>query len=105
MSISGINPYFKPIAGLTKPEQIQPKDGATAGAKSFGEMFKDALQEVNNLQVEADQKISGLTMGNPAVSSHDAMIALEKADLAFTLMSQIRSRIVRAYEEVMRTQV
>jgi flagellar hook-basal body complex protein FliE len=33
------------------------------------------------------------------------MVALEKADVAFQLMSAIRGKIVRAYEEVMRTQV
>ncbi len=105
MSISGINTYFKPIEGLVKPNQAQPGEAQTAGAKSFGDMFKDALKEVNDLQNQADQKITGLTMGQAGVTSHDAMIALEKADVAFNLMTAIRSRIVRAYEEVMRTQV
>ena len=37
--------------------------------------------------------------------AHEAMIALEKADIAFQLMNTIRGKIVRAYEEVMRMQV
>jgi flagellar hook-basal body complex protein FliE len=39
------------------------------------------------------------------VQTHEAMIALEKADVAFQLMNNIRMKITRAYEEVMRTQV
>jgi flagellar hook-basal body complex protein FliE len=68
-------------------------------------MFENALQEVNQLQTQADQQIEGLTLKKDGVTPHTAMVALEKADVAFQLMSAIRGKIVRAYEEVMRTQV
>jgi flagellar hook-basal body complex protein FliE len=44
-------------------------------------------------------------MKKAGVTTHEAMIALEKADIAFQLMTSIKSKIIRAYEEVMRTQV
>lgn len=83
---------------------ISPASGKEQGG-SFTDVLTKAIGEVENMQKDADVKVAGLVTGNGDVTPHDAMIALEKADIAFNLMTQIRSKIVRAYEEVMRTQV
>lgn len=106
MSISGIDPRMPKIPSVhsietQKPTQTQ---GVQKGG-GFGEMFENALSEVNNLQNQADQQIEGLTLKKDGVTPHTAMVALEKADVAFQLMTAIRGKIIRAYEEVMRTQV
>ncbi len=93
---------------ITRPESIikpQAPQGAKEG-ENFSEMFSDALKEVDQLQTSADKQIEGMLLGGEdAVSPHEAMIALEKADTAFTLMNNIRAKIIRAYEDVLRTQV
>ena len=89
---------------ISKPQQINKTTGTEKGG-SFSQMLTSALEEVNSLQAEANQKIESVTTGKGNVSTHEAMIALEKADVAFQLMSTIKSKIVRAYEEVLRTQV
>lgn len=108
MAIDRIDLQFKPIEFIQpsqKPEQIQPKTAEGAKGANFGEMLVNAMGEVNDLQVQADQKIENMVTGKGNVTTHDAMIALEKADVAFEMMNQLRSKIIRAYEEVMRTQV
>jgi flagellar hook-basal body complex protein FliE len=106
MSISGIDakmPQIPSIQGIQKnTEGDVQRSGAQGG---FGDVLADALKEVNNLQNEADSQIEGLTLKKEGVTPHTAMVALEKADIAFQLMSAIRGKIVRAYEEVIRTQV
>ena len=97
--LQGLQPINKPVA----PTEIK-KEEVAGDAKGFGELFSNAISEVDQLQQTADKKIEGLIL-NKGVTPHDAMIALEKADIAFQLMNQIRSKIVRAYEEVMRTQI
>jgi flagellar hook-basal body complex protein FliE len=77
---------------------------ATTGGPSFGGVLKDSLAQVNQLQRSADQAITDLATGGPT-SLHDTMIALEKADLSFRLMMQVRNKIVEAYQEVLRMQV
>jgi flagellar hook-basal body complex protein FliE len=79
-------------------------EGTTKAQNGFANMLTDAMKEVNSLQNEADNKIEGMILGK-GVQTHEAMIALEKADVAFQLMNNIRMKITRAYEEVMRTQV
>ncbi|MFO0416152.1 MAG: flagellar hook-basal body complex protein FliE [Pseudomonadota bacterium] len=106
MSISGIDPRlpnFAPIKGVGEIKGAEPKSGVQGSG--FGELFENAIKEVNSLQNQADEQIEGLVLKKDGVTPHSAMMALEKADVAFQLMSAIRGKIVRAYEEVIRTQV
>lgn len=75
------------------------------GAKgSFGEMLKGAIGDVAKLQSEADEAIQELAAGENK-DIHRTMIALEKADVSFQLMMQVRNKVIAAYEEIMRMQV
>ena len=104
MSIQGINLGLQSLKPIQKPLDA-PKAGELSGKGGFGEMLTDAVKDLNKMQVEADKQIEGVLLEKPGVNVHDAMIALEKADVAFQLMSTIHSRIIRAYEEVIRTQI
>jgi flagellar hook-basal body complex protein FliE len=84
------------IKGPDKSENI--KGG------SFADMLKDSVEKVNNLQLEADQASQDLMLGKDK-NIHQVMIAVEKANLSFQLMMQVRNKIITAYEEIMRTQV
>mgnify|MGYP005847791777 CR=1 FL=1 len=75
-----------------------------AGAKSFGETLKESLQQINTLQVRADQAVQEMA-GGRSDNIHETMILLEKADISFRLMMQVRNKLVEAYQEVMRMQV
>ena len=71
---------------------------------SFGQVLKQSLGEVNQLQNEADQAIDALATGQQA-DIHHTMIAMEKADVAFRLLMEIRNKVISAYETIMRMQV
>ena len=77
---------------------------ATPTGPSFGAVLAESLAQVNALQHEADQAIRELAAGGSA-TLHETMLALDKADLSFRLMMQVRSKIVEAYQEVLRMQV
>jgi len=70
----------------------------------FKKYLKEYLDGVNRLQKEADRAAEDLITGR-SENIHQAMIAMEKAELSFRLMVEARNRIVRAYEEIMKTQV
>ena len=107
MSIDPISAGINPIDVLRKGKALgKAVESGVQDDKSggFGKFLTEAVSEVNGLQQEADKKIEQMVLGKGA-TPHEAMVALEKADVAFQLMNQVRSKIVRAYEEVMRTQV
>jgi len=76
--------------------------GATEGP-NFKELLKEAISEVNSLQKDAD--IAGMELLQGQNTVHGTMIAIEKAELSFKYMMQVRSKIMEAYQEVMRMQV
>lgn len=69
-----------------------------------GPSFGEVLAQVNRMQLEADAAIRDFATGG-RTTLHETMIALEKADLSFRLLMQVRNKIVQAYEQVMRMQV
>jgi len=79
-------------------------NGSTSNSKSFAETLKDSIQQVNQLQKDADVKMQQLATGKTD-NIQDVMIAAEKADIGLRLMMQVRNKIVDAYQEVMKMQV
>ena len=75
-----------------------------SGYKSFGELLADAVANVNGLQEEANKAIQKLASGK-SKNIEETMMAVEKAELAFKMMNQIRLKVVEAYREVMRMQI
>ena len=100
--VGSLLPNLAPIQGVGQQTQ---KVAQGSQGDSFGNMLENALKEVNDLQNEANENIEGLTLKKDGYTPHSAMVALEKADVAFQLMNAIRGKIIRAYEEVIRTQV
>ncbi|MFQ5693225.1 MAG: flagellar hook-basal body complex protein FliE [Nitrospinota bacterium] len=72
--------------------------------KDFSDILKEAVAEVDSLQKEAAQAIEKLVVGE-GESIHEAMIAMEKANLSFRMLMQVRNKVLAAYREVMRMQV
>jgi flagellar hook-basal body complex protein FliE len=92
-------------SGLQMPEPFAGKGrGDASPAGSFSAALRDAVQDVSRLQGSADQAIQDVQTGRTG-QVHEAMIALEKADVAFRTMLQVRNRLIEAYQEVMRMQV
>jgi len=73
-------------------------------AGSFKDMLGGFLQQVNGLQLDMDETIKKFATGE-IKDVHQVMIAAEEADIAFQLMMKIRSKLLKAYEEVMKMQV
>ena len=76
----------------------------TEKSKSFSELLAGQVMDVNNLQKEADVAIQKLVSGK-SKNLHETMLAVEKAEIAFKTMNQIRNKVIEAYREVMRMQV
>jgi flagellar hook-basal body complex protein FliE len=71
----------------------------SSGPSDFLSTLNNAMDQVGQLQSEADGKVAQLLNGN-GQDVHSAMIAVEKASLAFAMMVQVRNKIVQAYQQV-----
>jgi flagellar hook-basal body complex protein FliE len=94
-----------PISSL----RILPSENVAGGNSvaprewGFTETLRGAMDQVQQLQGMADNKVAGLIDGS-GMDVHSAMIAVEQADLSFELMMQVRNKIVAAYQEISRMQ-
>jgi len=71
---------------------------------NFGDMLNNAINSVNDLQIESRNLGLDLAVGKTD-NIHEVVIAGEKADVAFQLMMQVRNKIMDAYSEIMRMQI
>jgi flagellar hook-basal body complex protein FliE len=87
--------------GLSNPA---PGDAAaTPGGVGFAEALGKVVQAVESTESQANTAVSGMLSGTTDV--HDAMIAMQRADLTLQFSVQIRNKLVQAYTEIMRMPV
>ena len=88
------------------PSEVDASSLASGGAGA-GPAFRDVLHstigEMQELQGQAESTVAGVLEGT-GTDVHSALIAVEKADLSFQLMMQVRNKIVSAYQEISRMQ-
>ncbi len=87
------------------PEIPKPRASReTSKGETFGDVLREAISTTNELQKQSNQEIQKLITGETQ-DLHATMIAVQKADLSFQMMMQVRNKLVNAYQEIMRTQI
>lgn len=97
-------------------QQLQAASSLASGTKKqlgvdeiasvdFSEKLKAAVDQVNNVQQTADKLSMQFVSGESNVDLHEVMISLQKANVSFQSMIQVRNKLVTAYQEIMNMQV
>jgi len=73
-----------------------------AEAPDFGDMLKGAVDKVNETQASAKTLATAFERGDAGVDLHQVMISMQKASVSFQAMTQVRNRMVSAYEDIMK---
>lgn len=93
---------------LSKLSEIQGKIEKPEGSSStkdsgFEKLLEETIGQVSSLQKEAEQAINELSTGEGDIVK--AMISMQKAEISFKTMVEVRNKLVSAYQEIMRMQV
>jgi len=91
-----------PSPDLFSPQAAQGLEKPPASRQEFDNLLGQMVNEVNQLQKDSDQKITGSLLGKEEL--HTAMLAMEKAGLGFKLLLQVRNKMIEAYQELSRMQ-
>jgi flagellar hook-basal body complex protein FliE len=95
------NPGIQPI----QAPRIDKLDSSMGVSKSsttgFGDLLKNAIDSVNREKMQAKSLSNSYQMGDPTVDLPQVMIQAQKSTIAFEALTQVRNRLVRAYEEIM----
>src|SRR5262245_20265213 len=90
-------PQLPAIGGLQAPGGLQ--GPANADGQPFKNILLEALNQVNSMQTEANEAVQQLVTGGD-VNPAEVLTTLQKADISFRMMLQIRNKLVHAYQEV-----
>ena len=80
------------------------KSGTKTEGADFGDVLKETLNEVNELQKEGQKAMSDIATGQ-VKDLHQAAIAIDKAELSMKMMLEVRNKAINAYKEILRTQI
>jgi flagellar hook-basal body complex protein FliE len=98
-AISAAVPALTSMAGSAAPLAMPSTASQSAGPAPFADLLTDAVGQVNQLRDQADVAVTGLMSGT-GVDVHQAMIATQKASMAFELTLAVRNKAVQAYQSV-----
>ena len=78
-----------------------PTTEAPAEEGGFAELLRNSVEGVNEAQMSAAEIADAFDRGAVDVSLPEVMIALQKASISFQAMTEVRNRLVSAYQEIM----
>ena len=96
LSVSAV----QPSAMMSSIEPTRPDNPSSGSANSFSSTLMKAAQEVNNLQNAAADQSRSFVLGQTN-DIHSVMIASQKATVALELTTQVRNKVLEAYQSVM----
>jgi flagellar hook-basal body complex protein FliE len=104
VEISSLLSQMRAMKG--EAQGVKPQPPATGpGGVDFATMLKQTVDGVNAQQKGARAMQEEFLSGSNKYGLEEVMVAVEKASLSFEAMSQVRKKLVSAYQEVMRMQV
>jgi len=89
------------IEDIANPTQVRPTQKPEE-VPSFSAMLKNAVDGVNDLQKNSNELARAYEMGTPGVDITRVMIAAQKSTVAMQAMTQVRNKVIQAYEDIMK---
>lgn len=106
MDASSINQMISELRASASAAAGKPSAAAdAAGGVEFGDALKNAIEQVNSAQQEAQRMSEDFVTGRQEANLQDVMINLQKANLSFQQMVQVRNKLVNAYQDIMNMNV
>ncbi|MCP5160338.1 MAG: flagellar hook-basal body complex protein FliE [Hahellaceae bacterium] len=92
------------VGNEISPSQVN-KITPTTTQPSFGALFGQAINSVNETQQQASALATAYEKGDPNVDLTRVMIQSQKASVSFQALTQVRNKVVQAYEDIMKMPV
>ena len=101
MDTKGIDQLLSQLQAASAQAAGNPAAQATGGPGDFAALLQSSIDQANTAQTEAGKLAKALELGAPNVNVEDVIISLQKADVSFQTMVQVRNKLVEAYQQIM----
>ncbi len=96
-----INSVLSQIRQLQQSQSPSEGSPQIQGAGTFAELMSDAVNRVNDQQQEAASAAGAFARGEPGTELAEVMLSLNKAQVSFQAMAEVRNRLVSSYQDIM----
>ncbi len=90
------------MEAMARPQAKPEVAEGQAPAPNFSDMLSQAVNKVNDTQQAASKMATAFEMGDKSIDLTDVMVASQKASVSFQAMTQVRNKLVAAYEDIMK---
>jgi flagellar hook-basal body complex protein FliE len=105
MQIDSVLAQIRSLSAQTRPGVSQPTAPAKSGPSEFASLLSKGIDQVNQTQQRATELSNAFQRGEPGVELPQVMVEMQKASVSFRALTEVRNRVVTAYQEIMNMQV
>ncbi len=103
MEIDRVLAQIRSLSSQTRPSAPQPAQGS--GESQFATLLKQGIDQVNQSQQRATEIADAFARGTPGVELPQVMVQMEKASVSFRALTEVRNRLISAYQDIMNMQM
>jgi len=109
MNTIDVNGLLQQMRALSAQARLEPRapnaTGVVQGTTDFGSLLKKSIDGVSSAQNGASALADKFERGDPGTDIGSVMVALQRADLSFRAVTEVRNKLVDAYKDIMNMQV
>jgi flagellar hook-basal body complex protein FliE len=105
MEIDSVLAQIRSLSAQTKPAASAAAGPAKSGPSEFASLLGKGIDQVNQTEQRAGQLSAAFQRGEPGVELSQVMIEMQKASVSFRALTEVRNRVVSAYQDIMNMQV
>jgi flagellar hook-basal body complex protein FliE len=103
MEIDRVLAQIRDLRAQTGPNKpsLAPQQGEAGASVSFAALLKQGIEQVNQQQKTASSMAAAFERGTPGVDLPQVMIEMQKSSVSFRAVTEVRNRLVNAYQDIM----
>ena len=104
LEIDRVLAQIRSLSTQVRPGASQPA-AAAGGPSEFAALMRQGIDQVNQSQQRATELADAFARGTPGVELPQVMVQMEKASVSFRALTEVRNRLISAYQDIMNMQM
>lgn len=105
MEIDRVLAQIRSLSTQARPSAPQSSGTQASGPSDFATLLRRGIDQVNQSQQSANQLADAFSRGTPGVELPQVMVQMEKANVSFRALAEVRNRLISAYQDIMNMQM
>lgn len=105
MEIDRVLAQIRSLSTQVRPTAAQPAATQKSGESEFATLMRQGVDQVNQSQQRATELADAFARGTPGVELPQVMVQMEKASVSFRALTEVRNRLISAYQDIMNMQM